>query len=456
MNEPLQPRLRLADRQIPLGDCTLDEAVPSDHTVRIVAAYVEHLDLSAFLATIRVVPGVHGRNATDPRLLLTLWMYATIDGVGSAREIIKLVEENLIYRWILGGVSMNHHTLSDFRNRHAQDLEDLMVRHVSALMHQGLITLQTVAQDGMKTRASAGSSSFHRATTLETAQQQVEQQIEALKQQPEEDSAAVSRRQTAARMRHAQEKQERLEAALEVAAQLQEKQQKRDHRNPSAAQKRKKKPESETAPRASSTDPDARRMKMGDGGTRPAFNVQVCTDVDTKLIVGIDVVNQGTDGGLAMPMLDQVEENYDRVPENLLVDGSDNSIADIEAAAEKEVAIYCPIRNEKKDLAAGKDPYQAKPKDSDAMKAYRQRMGTEAGKKLYRKRGETAEWVNAGMRNRGLYGFGVRGLAKVRTVVVIQALVHNLLETRRRCRENQNGWNWTEILRAVGSPVGSK
>ena len=133
-----------------------------------------------------------------------------------------------------------------------------------------------------------------------------------------------------------------------------------------------------------------------------------------------------------------------------------NSIADIEAAAAKEVAVYCPIRNEKKDLAAGKDPYQAKPKDSDAMKAYRQRMGTEAGKKLYRKRGETAEWVNAGMRNRGLYGFRVRGLAKVRTVVVIQALVHNLLETRRRCRENQNGWNWTEILRAVGSPVGSK
>ena len=160
-------------------------------------------------------------------------------------------------------------------------------------------------------------------------------------------------------------------------------------------------------------------MKMGDGGTRPAFNVQVCTDVETKMVVGIDVVNQGTDGGLALPMLDQIEEKYDRVPENVLVDGSYNSIADIEAAAAKEVAVYGPIRNEKKDLAAGKDPYQAKPKDSDAMKAYRQRMGTEAGKKLYRKRGETAEWVNAGMRNRGLYGFRVRGLAKVRTVVVI-------------------------------------
>ena len=170
MSELPQPRLRLADRQIPLGDCTLDEAVPSDHAVRVVAAYVDHLDLAAFLATIQVVPGVHGRNATDPKILLTLWMYATIDGVGSAREIIKLVQENLIYRWILGGVSMNHHTLSDFRNRHAEALEELMVRHVSALMHQGLIDLHCVAQDGMKTRASAGSGSFHRTTTLEAAQ----------------------------------------------------------------------------------------------------------------------------------------------------------------------------------------------------------------------------------------------------------------------------------------------
>ena len=217
MSDPREPRLRLANRSIPLGDCTLDQAVPDDHPVRIVAAYVAALDLTAFRATIRVVSGVHGRNATDPRILLLLWLYATIDGIGSARKIDRLCGENIIYRWILGGVTLNYHTISTFRHRHATALDRLLVTHVGALLQQGLIELKCVAQDGMKTRASAGSGSFHRAASIEECQQRVAEQVEALKQQAEDDPGAVNRRQEAARQRHARERQERLQAALQVA-----------------------------------------------------------------------------------------------------------------------------------------------------------------------------------------------------------------------------------------------
>lgn len=451
MSDTPQPRLRLADRSIPLGDCSLDQAVPDDHPVRIVAAYVHALDLTEFLATIRVVPGVHGRNATDPRILLMLWIYATIDGIGSARKIDRLCEENIIYRWILGGVTLNYHTISSFRNRHAKALERLMVTHVSALIHAGLVELKCVAQDGMRTRASAGSSSFHRAVSIEETQKQVEQQIVALKQQADEDQGAVSRRQEAARERQARERQERLQAALEVAKEQQAKQEQRDREHPSEAEERKKKSVLATAGRGSTTDPECRKMKMADGGMRPAYNVQCCTDVATKIIVGIDVTNQGTDGGLLMPMVEQIEQNYGRVPDRSLVDGGYSSKADIDAASARKVEIYAPIKEEQKQLAAGLDPYQPKRGDSEPMKAFRARMGTPEAKALYRKRGETAEWVNAGMRNRGWYQVRVRGLAKVRTMVVLQALVHNVLETRRRCGEKQPGWNWTEILRAVGN-----
>ena len=192
-------------------------------------------------------------------------------------------------------------------------------------------------------------------------------------------------------------------------------------------------------------------MKMADGGTRPAYNVQCCTDVATKIILGIDVTNQGNDDGLLPPMLEQLEAEYHRLPEHVLVDGGYPSKASIDAAAAQNVKVYAPLKDEKKQLAAGKDPYQAKRGDSQAMAAFRARRGTAEGQQLYRQRGETAEWVNAGMRNRGLYQVRVRGRAKVRTMVVLQVLVHNLGETSCRCRNNQAGWNWTEILRAVGS-----
>ena len=450
MSDTPEPRLRPCDRALLAPARTLDETLNADHVVRFLAEYVDQIDLSAFLAPIKAMRGSPGRNANDPQVLLLLWMYATLEGIGSARQIERLSREHDVYRWILGGMTINYHALSDFRNRHAAALDQLMIDHLAALLHTGAVEMKDVAQDGMKIRASAGSSSFRRAATLEEHVEQVTQQIAVLKQQTEDDPGAATRQQQAARMRAAVEKKQRLQAAQEVAREVQQKREERDRLHPSEAEERKKKPEEKTAARASSTDPDCRKMQMSDGGTRPAFNVQFSTDVESKIMVGIAVTNQGNDSGLLEPMLSQIETNLHQLPQNTLNDGSYITKGDIDAAAAKNVEVYGPIKDEKKQLAAGKDPYQAKPRDSEPMKAFRQRMGTEEAKALYRKRGETAELVNAGMRNRGMYQVRVRGLAKVRTVMVMQVIVHNLRETRRRCEEKQNGWNWTEILRAVG------
>jgi hypothetical protein len=189
-------------------------------------------------------------------------------------------------------------------------------------------------------------------------------------------------------------------------------------------------------------------MKMPDGGTRPAHNVQATTTTETGIIVKVSVSNQGSDGGLMGPMLDAVEESYGERPAQCLVDGGFCSKEEVELAQKGGTVVYCPLRNEKKDLLLGKDPYSPKAGDSAAVAAWRRRMGTAEAKELYKKRASTAEWVNAGMRNRDLYQVTVRGRSKVCAVVLLQALVHNLFQTIRLCSAKKPERKWTEILRA--------
>jgi hypothetical protein len=196
--------------------------------------------------------------------------------------------------------------------------------------------------------------------------------------------------------------------------------------------------------RASTTDPEARRMKMADGGTRPAYNVQAATTVESGIIVRVEVSNQGTDAGLMRPMLEGIETVYGQRPKSSLLDGGFGNKEDVEWAHGKDIIVYSPLRNEKKDRECGKDPYSPKRGEGEGVKAWRARMGTEAAKEWYKKRGSTAEWVNAGMRNRGLYQVLVRGVSKVRAVVLLQALVHNVFQTMRLCAAK--GQKWTAII----------
>jgi transposase len=406
-----RPRLRTANReQIVFRAAPLDDLLPQDHPARIVWDYVAGLDLGPLLRRIKSVEGRPGRAPIDPKILLALWLYATIEGIGSARELDRLCREHDAFRWIAGDVSVNYHTLSDFRTDHVELLDDLLTQSVAAMMAEGLVDLNRVAQDGMRVRASAGAASFRRRPTLEEALAQAQEQVDALRQEVEDDPAATDRRRKAAQQRAARERAERVKAALGRLPELEAK---------------KKAGERDKA-RCSTTDAEATVMKMADGGFRPAYNFQFATDTATQVIAGVAVETTGSDAGQLGPMVDQVEERSGKVPPEWLVDGGFAQHDQIDAVSAPEVGctVYAPVPKPKDPKV---DRHVPKPGDSAAVAAWRQRMGTEPAKAIYKERAATAECVNALARGRGLMCVLVRGVAKVKAVALWYALAHNLL-----------------------------
>lgn len=412
-----KPRLLYPNRcQGEIRDDSVDQLLPPDHPVRDVWSFVESQDLSALLTQIRSVPGNAGAPAIDPRILMALWLQATIDGVGSSRSLATLCREHLVYQWLCGGVEVGYHTLADFRTGHGEVLNQLLTDNVAVMLHEKLIELNRVAQDGMRTRASAGASSFRRDKTIAECLEEAKQQVEALRSQEDEDAGAASRREQAARQRAARERVERLQAAQEELKKLQA---------VNATQPKCRQKEAEDV-RASTTDPECRKMKMADGGFRPGFNVQFATTTEGGVIVGVAVTNEGTDSNQMPPMLDQIEERFGERPKEMLVDGGFATVAAIDEAERKGTTVYAPVKKEASQLDEGKDPYARKKSDTDATAQWRARMGTAEAKTIYKQRASTAEWVNAQVRNRGMYGVTVRGLKKVLAVTLWQALAHNM------------------------------
>jgi transposase len=409
-------RLQYAERdQVKMETRSLDQMLPPDHVARTVWAYVCGLDLSALLAKIKAVEGGPGQPAIDPRLLLSLWLLATLDGVGSARQLDRLCALHMAYEWLCGDVGVNYHTLADFRTENETILSELLTQSVATLLHQGLVDLKEVALDGLRVRASAGKSSFKRREKLEECLRVAKQQVETLRVQADEDEGAVSRRQEAARERAVRERLERVEQALQEQKRLAERPQFRLGKD--------------AEPRASLTDPQAHTMKMPDGGFRPAYNAQLATDTASGIIVVVDVITVGSDSGQLRPMTQQIEQRFQKSPERMLADGDFANHDDIDALAEKKIDVYAPVRNAKSLQAQGVNPYQSKPGDTPAVGAWRQRMGTEAAQEIYQRRAATAEWANARLRNFGLQQMRVRGLVKARAVVMLFAMAHNLLQT---------------------------
>ena len=396
--------------QVELRPYHLDGAVPADHRVRAVWSFVEGLDLSVLYSEIKSVEGGSGRSATDPRILMALWLFATVEGVGSARAIARLCEEHIAYEWICGGVGVNYHTLSDFRVENVVVLDELLTQSVAVLMKEGVVDLSRVAQDGMKVRASAGAASFRRKKTLRSCLAEAREQVQALKAEVEEDPSRATRRQQAARERAVREREERVKRALERAKQLAKE-------KPTAKEK--------AAVRASTTDPDSRVMKMADGGFRPAYNVQLMTDTQSQVIAGVDVTSLGNDQGQLKPMLDQVEERHGVEPAETLVDGGYVRRAELDAVA-KRTTVFAPVPQPKNPAI---DPYQPTENDSAAVAEWRRRMKTAAAKRIYKERAATAECVNGQARNRGLLRFLVRGIDKVKAVALWYALAHNMSRT---------------------------
>ena len=409
------PRLRSAVRdEVRTWELSLDQMLPPDHPARAAWAFAEGIDLSPLYAAIRAVEGRPGHPHIDPRVLFALWLYATLDGVGTAREVERLCSEHAAYRWICGGVSVNHHTLSDFRVAHPELLDGLLTRSVAALLGQGLVTLRRVALDGVRVRAAAGADTFRRKPTLERLLAEAEDQVEALRRGDGEDAGAVTRRQRAARERAARERVERVRAAVTAMPALE-------------ASREGFKPGSKGKARASTTDPEARVMKMPDGGFRPAYNLQFATDADSGLVLTATATNQGTDNGELGRGADRIVGRYGRAPETVLADHGFSRLDDIQRLADAYGAeVYMPVKDAERWRGRGLEPYRPRPGDPPAVGVWRVRMGCEFAREVYRLRASTAEWVNAGCRNRGLYQLRVRGLAKVRACALWQALAHNL------------------------------
>lgn len=413
-----KPRLKRANRsQVEMQMVALDQLVAADHRVRVVWDFVEQLDLSRLYAQVKAVEGQAGQSAIDARILLGLWLYATLEGVGSARALDRLCTEHIIYRWLCGGVSVNYHTLADFRVQHGDLLDEILTNSIAALLAEGLVDLERVAQDGLRVRASAGSNSFHRRTTLESCLETAQAQVEQLKQAVESHPEGTSQRQRAARERAVHERTARVEQALK---RLNELEAKKPNKKQSRRQRRRE-------VRTSPTDPEAHIMKMADGGYRPAYNVQLCADTATQLIVGVEVVNAGNDAGQVAPMLQQLEHRCACLPQEYLADGGFTTVDDLEWLHQKKVVSYLPV---KPSRTPGVDPYQSKPTDTPAIAQWRQRMASQDGKRIYKLRAATIECVNAIQRNRGLQAFRVRGLRKVRTVLLWFVLAHNLLRAQ--------------------------
>lgn len=412
-------RVEVANRkQFLLEPTDFDGLIPADHPARSVLAFVERLDLSKFYERIRSREGRQGRPATDPKVLLALWLFAISDGEGSAREIVRLTESHDAYRWLRGGVGLNHHTLSDFRTQHPEAVNELLTQLLAALLDAGLVTLHRIAQDGTKVRANAGAASFKRKKTLHRLMKDAKQQLRAV------DEAAVdssrNERQRAAAVRAAEDRAARVEQALSKLPLI---------RTPKAEKKRESKGKKPSEPRASVTDPDARIMKDGGGGFRPSFNVQLATEEKTGLIIDALVTTSPADNHQTVPMLDAIEKRLGEQPDQLLVDAGYVHFESVEAVAERGVELFMSLDSNVVTRPDGTrfDPLEPRASDTPAVAALRKRMKSESGRRIYAKRGQVAELPNAVIKERfGLRQFLVRGLSKVTTVTLLTVLAYNM------------------------------
>jgi len=478
--EPRPPRLKPVNRkQLLMRTVDVERLIVEDHPARAIWEFVGRLDLSAFYRDIGAVEGVAGRSAWDPRLLISLWVYAYSEGVSSAREVSRLCEYDPAYQWLTGLDEINHHTLSDFRVAHKAALDDLFKQVLGLLSAEGLITLERVMHDGTKVKASAGVDTFRREERIRAHLELARQQVE---QMGDPHAEELSRRVAQARARAVREKKERLELALGEMDKL---------------RARKTDEEAKQKARVSETDPEARIMKQADGGFAPSYNVQISSDTTAGLVVGVDVTQAGSDYEQLVPAVAKVEENTGRLPEQVVADGGFTSRENILATAEKgvdfigsmgdgtaqaagqferrgvdpafrpeafgydpnsntytcpasQLLVYegkekrvgvthyryraegaacaaCPFQPQCCPQGAAKGRTIVRAEESPPVAAFVAKMQTEEAKQIYRQRGRWAEFPNAWIKDKiGLRQFRLRGLTKVRMEALWVCVTYNI------------------------------
>lgn len=402
--------------QIEMQFLSLDQLLDPEHRARTVWLYVQSLDLEPLYRDFKAVEGESGRPPIAPEILLGLWLLATLDSISSARALAKRTETDIPYRWLCGGVSVNHHTLSDFRAHNREFFEQALTDSVTAMLQQGVVTLKTIAQDGLRVRANAGSSSFRRQPTLEEHYRQAQEHVQRLREESENEAqqAENTTRRAAAQQRAAAERAERVREALQQVRELH-------------AQREEREKGSGEQARCSTTDPDARNMKMGDGGFRPAYNVQFATDGAARMIVAVEVTNSGSDRGEMAPLHEKVVQTYGQTPELQLVDSAFATVADVTQLERAGTKVVSSIHGEERLRKLAQDPFARGRNDTDEYAAFRQRMSQSEYQELYKTRPSIAEYPNAECRNRGCQRLLVRGLEKVKSVMLLYAMTFNLL-----------------------------
>jgi transposase len=405
----------------------LDSQLPPDHRARMVWSFVSGLELSELYARIKARDDVAGRPTSDPAVLLALWLYATLEGVGAARAVDRLCEWHSAYRWLCGLVPVNHDMLSTFRHESGAMLDGLLTQSLTSLIAEGLITLEEVAIDGTKVRARAGRNSLAQRKRLAGIETKVAERVAALKSELDDDAGAAERRRQERALRAAQEQQARVKRAQERLTELEQEKAER-------AKRHAKEEASKSAPSVSTSDPEVRSMRMPDGSVHPAWNVQVATA--KGFIVAIEPTDRRNDSGLAMETVEQIERRCGTAPERLLADATAITQSEIAQLSQRHAGlqVYSPLPKEREDVTAEtlRNRRSQRRHEADAVKAWRELMASDAGKEVYRRRKLTEHaHAHAKMKNRGFGRMAVHGIATVRVVCLLHALAHNLLQAQR-------------------------
>lgn len=399
-----------------------------DDRARLVWGFIESLDLGPLYDKVKAREGEPGRPPADPAVQLALWLLATIEGVGSARELDRLTDRHLGYRWLSCGVPINYHGLADFRVEHADVLDELLTKSLTAFMVEGLVDADEIIVDGTKVKASAGKNSFKRAVRLAEAETAARERVERLKAEVDADPASSSKRRAAARERAARETQERIAKAKATLAAIEKERDKRAQHSPGEAAEKKES-------QASLTDADARRMRFADGAIRAAYNVQLAATSAHGFITGVQATDRRNDSGLGRPMLEESERRTGRRVKRLLADTGYASVNDITALGtrpEHPVTVYVPPppnRAQSKPASVA-ERERKRAREPEVVKEWRKRMASEEGEAVMQRRGRI-ERVNAQLKSRGLGTLLVRGLAKIQAVALLHALTHNLVTALR-------------------------
>lgn len=399
----------------------LDDLVPADHKVRQVWEFIEKMDIDVCYADIFTFEGAAGRPTTSPKIILCLWIYSIMDGNISARKIEELCVYHNIYQWIAGGASINRTMLSDFRSKNPEKFNDLLISCLGVMVKAGVLSDEDFSQDGTRVKANAGFGSFRREETLENLNIAIKTHIDELEKELKEDPKKYDERTKSSKRRAAQERSERIEDALKILIESREKKVKQ-------AEKERREVEEEDlkSTRASTTDPEARKMKMGDGGYRLAYNIQFATGVASRVIFGVDVVNT-LDPGTSPIMMQKVNDtlNVLNMPgaKSWSADAAYSSKEDINKVAElfPGCNYYSPAK-----LKKGIDPKKHQRGDSESVKAWRNNLDSPEMKEAYQHRCSTAEFSNAQTKNHGMTEVLVRGIEKVLAMANLHAIAQNI------------------------------